>query len=344
MAHRRRVVRSDRNSFLQQRLDEGKRRRLSHVVGPCLERQAPERHPPAPELVIQRTAELLQQHSFLPLVGRFNCRQYIQFDPALASHLDQRLDILGEARPSVPGAREQKRLSDAGIASDPLPHEIDICAQLVAQIGDLVHEGDPRSEHPVRRVLSHLGRGDVHQQDRLPGADKGSVELGHHSPCVGRLDAQDHAVGSHEVFDRCSFFQELRVAADMKRKLGFARDSLGDPGRAADRDGRFSDDHSLPRHVPADECRHFEDVLQICGSIFARRCANRDDHDFCRRNRVRQVGGEREPALFLISLDQRIQPGLINRHVTLLQSRDLLAIDVDAADSVAGFSETGADY
>ena len=59
-------------------------------------------------------------------------------------------------------------------------------ADLLAQVGDLVHERDARREHRVGRVLGHLRRRDVHEEDRLAGAHERRVQLGHHARARSR--------------------------------------------------------------------------------------------------------------------------------------------------------------
>ena len=63
-----RVVRTDRDPFVEESLDESQRRRFAHVIGAGLERQTPQRDAPAFQLLAQRVAHLLDQHSLLPFV------------------------------------------------------------------------------------------------------------------------------------------------------------------------------------------------------------------------------------------------------------------------------------
>src|ERR1700693_520142 len=68
------IVRADRHSLLQQRLDQRQRRRLSHVVGSRLEGETPDRDAASAQLFPQGAADLRQENRLLTLVGRFHRR------------------------------------------------------------------------------------------------------------------------------------------------------------------------------------------------------------------------------------------------------------------------------
>ena len=57
-----------------------------------------------------------------------------------------------------------------------------------------------------------------------------------------------------------------------------------------------------------------------------------------------QVGGEREAALLLVPAHHRLEPGLVDRDLVLLQPRDLLRVLVHADDVVAGLRQAGAGH
>ncbi len=61
----------------------------------------------------------------------------------------------------------------------PLPHLLHVGAHLLAELGDLVHERDPGGQHGVGGVLGHLGRRDVHEENRIAGAHEGGEQLAH---------------------------------------------------------------------------------------------------------------------------------------------------------------------
>ena len=78
---------------------------------------------------------------------------------------------------------------------------------------------------------------EVHEEDRLLGADERRVELGHHRAGALGGDADDHAVGPHEVVDRRALLQELGVRDHVERcasrhRAATAGDLLGAAHRA----------------------------------------------------------------------------------------------------------------
>ena len=113
------------------------------------------------------------------------------------------------------------RRSDA----DRLAHLIDVGADQLAHVGDLVHERNPRRQDGVRRVLAELGAGRVHHHDRRAGprerarTARASSRRRASSPS---LDADDHAIRLHEVLDRRALLEELGVADDAERLRRFA--------------------------------------------------------------------------------------------------------------------------
>ena len=94
--------------------------------------------------------------------------------------------------------------------SRPMPSAtvVDVGARRLADVRDLVDEGDARHERSVRGELHHLGRRDVTADDRR--VDARVQRLDH--VAVRRVEgADDDAVGLHEVADRRSLGGELRV-------------------------------------------------------------------------------------------------------------------------------------
>ncbi len=68
----------------------------------------------------------------------------------------QRQRVLGEARAAVTGARVQKLAADAPVEPDAARDIVHVRAHLLAEIGDLVDEGDLGREERVGRVLDQL--------------------------------------------------------------------------------------------------------------------------------------------------------------------------------------------
>ena len=83
-----------------------------------------------------------------------------------------------------------------------------------------------------------------------------------------------------------------------------------------------------------------KNVFQVGGTVLSWRCTNRDQDDACAPNGSRDVGGESEPAFFLIPPNHRLEARLVDRDLILLQTSDLLGIDVHTGDIVTGLGQT----
>jgi hypothetical protein len=160
---------------------------------------------------------------------------------------------------------------------------------------------------------------------------------------VIRLDAEHDAVGLHEVVDRRSFLEELRIAAHVEGVLRVLRHRRLDLRRGAHRDGRFRDDDELPAHVHPDLLGDGEDVAEVGGAVLVGRRADGDEDDARRRDRGGHVGREAETAAGLIALDEPLQAGLVDGKDVLLQAVDLLLIQIRADDVVPRLREAGPD-
>jgi hypothetical protein len=94
--------------------------------------------------------------------------------------------------------------------------------------------------------------------------------------------------------------------------------------------------------VAANKLGNLQHVLEIRCSILAGWRSYRNEDDIGRSDRLGQVGREGESLLFLIPLDERLQAGLVNGNLVFPQPRDLLLVDIRAADAVTRLGETGA--
>ena len=113
----------------------------------------------------------------------------------------------------------------------------------------------------------------------------GRVQLPHRRrrALVVRFDADDDAIGLHEVFDRRALLEELRIADDAERLRRLAsRSSSRTRLRRADRHGALVDDDGVLVHRAADVARHGEHVLQIGRAVLALRRADGDEDDLGR--------------------------------------------------------------
>ena len=162
--------------------------------------------------------------------------------------MHDRLDVLREAAAAVADAREQERRADARVGADGAADLVDVGADELAEVRDLVHERDARRQHRVGGVLGQLGAGAVHDHDRRAGARERRVELVHHLGAARVVGADDDAIGLHEVVDRRALLQELGIADDAERVRGLAADDLAHLLARADRHRALVDDDLVAVH------------------------------------------------------------------------------------------------
>ncbi len=157
----------------------------------------------------------------------------------------QRAAVFGKARAAKAGPGMQKLAADAAVETDPLSDVLDVGADRLAQIGDLVDEGDLGGEKGVGRVFDQFGGGDRGEYDRRldqierPGA--GPLAVG----------ADHHPVGAHEILDRRTFAQKFRVGGDIGPALrepavrAGPTQNLQDLAPGADRHRRLGHHHRI---------------------------------------------------------------------------------------------------
>jgi hypothetical protein len=226
----------------------------------------------------------------------------------------QRRDVLRETRAAVAGARVDEVVTDARIRADAEPHVLDVRAEALGEIGELVHEADLGGQHRVGRVLGQLRRADVHGDEPVMLAVEGLVEQPEQLGGARVVGADDDAIRAHEVLDRGAFLEEFRVGhhvevdrdAALRQRAGdFGLDAVG----GAHRDRRLVDDDAVLVHVLADRARHGQHVLHVRRAILVRRRADRDELEQPVRDALGHVGGELQAARLAIAGNDGIQPG-----------------------------------
>ncbi len=176
-------------------------------------------------------------------------------------------------------ARVQVRMSDAPIAADARDDVEDIGADDFADLRDLVHERDLGREKTVGGVLDHLGRAYVGDDD-LRIVER-RVEIAHRPLDVGIGDAEDDAIGLHEIADRRPLAQKLGVTDDADfvfARLMFANDRRDEVARFHGDRGFVDDDERAVDRARDIACRGAH-VLQIRMAVGALRRADRDERE-----------------------------------------------------------------
>ena len=191
-------------------------------------------------------------------------------------------------------------------------------------------------------VISALS-GDI-DQERLVGPQERLVQVAQHVDHLGAADADDHAVGLHEVVDRRAFLEELGIAGHVALAAGQLRVSRAiDLGVGADRHGALGDDDRVGRAgagaMPSTTDQRAERSAEPSspGGVPTAR-----NTSFGRLDRGGQVGREVQPLGRDVALDQLGQARLVDRHLAAVEHVDLLLVAVDAGHVVAALGEAGA--
>jgi hypothetical protein len=148
---------------------------------------------------------------------------------------------------------------------------LDVGADLLAEIGDLVDEGDLGRKKRVRGIFGQLGGAATRLQDRRVVQVKRPVEFAHDLRSAFVLRADDDAVRPLEVGDG-AFAQEFRVGDDgeVRFRAGLADEAL-DLIAGADRHRPFGDDDRIAGERPGDVARCLIDIGKIGVAVAAPR-------------------------------------------------------------------------
>ena len=174
----------------------------------------------------------------------------------------QREAVLGEARAAVAGPGMQELAADAAVEADAARHVLHVGADLLAQIGDLVDEGDLGGEEAVGRVFGQLGGLERGEEDRRLDQVERAVELAHARRGRARLSAPITTRSGRmksSIAEPSRRNSGLEATSNWPSGRRLAQD-LGDLAAGADRHGRFGDDHGIagraPRRSPRPRRRH----------------------------------------------------------------------------------------
>src|SRR3954470_1725962 len=95
------IVRADRYSLSEQVVYQRQRRSFAHVICARLEGETPQCHAPTLQLLTERRADLGEENTLLPIVGRLDPSQHVERHSAFGTCLRQRLHVLGKTRPAI---------------------------------------------------------------------------------------------------------------------------------------------------------------------------------------------------------------------------------------------------
>ena len=284
-----------------------------------------------PEMVL----ELADHPALLELVDLDHAGQQLEGVAGVAGQLLQRGDVLREAAAAVADAGTEEALADALVEAHAAGDLLDVGADALADVRDLVDEGDLGGEERIRCELDHLGGGRVGAEDRRLEI---AVETRYASNVIGAVAADHDAIWLAEVSDGRALAQELRVR-HVANVLAAARIELGANALAGtDRHGRF---HHQDRALGTGRQRvdHALHAGEVRIARRRRRRIDADDRDPRLAEDVLHI--EREGEALGVALQQLGHPGLVDWDLAALEQRHAFRIDVTADDGMAELCQAG---
>ena len=266
-------------------------------------------------------------------------REQIEGVTGRTGDVEQRLDVLREARTAVARARVEELKADAGVVAHSDRDFVRVGVDRLAQVRDRVDERHLGGEERVRRVLDHLGRGGVGDEHRRLDP---LVELAHAHGRLAVVTTDDDAVGVQEVADGLALAQELGVRRDgdaLGARTGLRQDPLYE-ARRTDGNRRLVDDDRVRREDRCDLAGDALDERQVGRTVGALRRLHAHEHDLGVLRGGRCADDELEPAGREALLEELRQTELEDRDLALFQARDPLGIDVSAQNIVSKVRET----
>lgn len=270
---------ADFSAAREEEVDERKRGGFADVVGARFESETPDGDRFALQVLAEVLVDLLDQHLFLGVIHVIDGVEDTRLEADFAGHAREGADVFGEAATAVADAGEEELEADANVMADAATDVIDVALQAFAKIGHFVDEANLCGEQRVGDVLGEFGAFGRHRKERFVGAEEWSVKL---FELFGRgrlADADNDAVGEHEVLDRGAFFEELGIAGDEAGAPGGLFQTLVDPGVGADRDGALGDDDGFWSKVWREGVDDFPECGKIGGAVIGGRSADGEiDH------------------------------------------------------------------
>ena len=225
----------------------------------------------------------------------------------------------------------QEFLSDPVVEPDPARDFLHVGADLLGEIGDLVDEGYLGGKEGVGGIFCQLGRASIRIEYRRCVEVKRPIHLGHHAPSARVFGSDDDPVGMLEIADRRAFTQELGIRDDgnLGVRILFPDDTF-DLVAGADRNRGFGYHHRLFLKHACDFARGRVDIGKVGMAVAAaRRRAHRDEHHFRGADRRLQITRKRKAALPHVTRYQFSKPGLVYRHLPIVEAGNLLGVAVD---------------
>src|ERR1019366_2079977 len=259
----------------------------------------------------------------------------------LLGNLDERAQILRKTTAAKTDAGVEETAANALVQADAVSDFLHVRVGGFADVGDGVDVGNFQREKGIRRVLDEFRRVDVGDDD---GRVERRISLRHRGDGTLRADANDDAVGIHQIADGKTFAQKLRIADhdELHPSGAVALDGLGHFFARLHRHGAFVHHDLVTRDGSGDVTGNALYVTQIHRAIGLRRRRHRDENDIGMLHALGGAGGELEPSRSNILFDEFFQTGFVNRDATGLKRFDLGRVIIHADDVVTDFRKTGA--
>ena len=145
--------------------NDGQRRRLAHVVRVGLEGYAEDANRLPVDIAAESGHDAVRHRPLARLVDADAASTTRRGAPASCAGPQQRPRVLGEARAAIARSGMQELEADAPVESDAMRHILDIGADVLADIGDLIDVAELGRQERIGRILGQLGRLQVGDQD-----------------------------------------------------------------------------------------------------------------------------------------------------------------------------------
>jgi hypothetical protein len=279
--------------------------------------------------------------SVLVVVDAFDGLEELEIVPQFLGDADESAQVLREAETAEADAGVEEVLADAAVEAHAERDLLDVGLGQLAKAADGVDEGDLGREERIRSVLDDLGALDVGEDHRRL---ERLIEVGEDLSRLLGLDAQDHAVGVHEILHGAPLPQELGVRGDVELRVlaSVATERPLDPFAGLDGDGALLDDELVSVELVGHGARDVLDEAQVRLAVGPRRRADGDEDHRALSHRRAKVRGEGKVALLHVVLHELFEARLVDGHAAFFERGDLLGVDVDADHVVAEARETSA--
>ena len=263
----------------------------------------------------------------------------------LTTGVYQRLNVFGEATSAVAATCVEKLVADAHVRANAFAYHIDIGADQLAEVGNVVHKRDASCEHGVSGIFSHLGGCNVHKNYAEIVEQERTIESLHDATSAFALDTDDNAVGRHKVFDGSAFFEKFRVRSHLERHIDAAAvelfaDCCFDFNRSSYRHGTLGDKNGVFVDVSAKRASHFEHILEVGASVFVGRSSNGTKHHFHAVDNAFERCREVESVGFYVARNQFVKSRLVDGYNAFFEVLYFVTVDVDASYFRSHFGET----